>query len=138
MPEINVEEHQKFFDNIEELSSEEVMKLLHATAFEYHDEVWWREDYKGRLLFYVGCNDLFYWGSADAEPITPQNLNSLIETIAEVEEIKGKYRAWDAFELWCCRQRKMRPQPPYYKSIDSDLHELFNACGPERTAKDLI
>jgi hypothetical protein len=60
----------------------------------------------------VNCNDLFWWGTADAEPL-PQG------------EIEPLYRAvkasprWGA-DKWCCLRRKFRPQVPVVKRMKED------------------
>jgi hypothetical protein len=132
VPDPGVVKAQEYWDQYEPLTPDQIVEVLRATGFEYCDELFWREDYKGRLFIMVNCNDLFFWGTADCEMITPDNYQSLIDIIAEITSIKGTWNAQNAFPLWCCRNRKSRPQKPYYKYIDEDLHELFNACGPER------
>lgn len=52
----------------------------------------------------VPCNDVFWWGTADAEPCKPGELQSL-------------YDAWQAnpkygSTIWCCRHRGLQPQKP--------------------------
>lgn len=87
---------------------------------------------KGQINFAILCNDLFWWATADAESLTPDNLPILKQCIEEVEKLDEHGRAFEADILFCCRIRKMRPQKPYYKSIPEKLHPLFDACGPER------
>lgn len=108
-----------------------IRAALTATGFEYTYSLWWRT-YDGSLSLYVKCSDFFHWGSADLEEVTDENVQALVETIAECEAILGRYRAHDAPLLWCARQRGMRPQGAYYKHLPEALWPLFDAAGPER------
>jgi len=130
------------------------------------DVIWWRtgsEKEYAPITFFVNCNDLFYWACADCEELTIENLPRLKQAIQEVQDafgVTGKERPpadykdeklmleyrdkfdkhfesgkWGA-ALFCCRERKMRPQIPYYKLIPKELVDMFNACGPERTAAE--
>lgn len=98
------------------------------------------------VCFDINCNDLFYWASADGEEITPDNVQLLKDTISEMAQLEkrlcegknykfccdNKLHASEyAGTLFCCRSRKMRPQPPWYKSYPEYMHPLFDACGPE-------
>lgn len=125
----------------------------------------WRTDGEyAPVTFFINCNDLFYWGCSDCEEITAQDMPNLdkcfedIRTTTNVNDpkklkfphgdTKENIEAWCKYHdrwwnmsslaptLWCCRQRKMRPQIPYYELIPKELHDLFNACGPERTAEE--
>lgn len=126
-----------------------VERLLRLTSFEYCDLIWWRlpdpvpdgnggwkRPDKDELKFLVGCNDVFYWGTADCEEVTAADIDALEATVREVEAIMGRYRGQDAFPLWVARKRRLRPQPPMYKHLDPPLHPLFDAVGPEREKAD--
>lgn len=92
---------------------------------EYPEDLIWGIDEQNNVKFYINCNDLFYWGTADAEEITINNINLL-------EKIKTKYENEYSFvwkDLFCCRSRKMRPQKSVYTIIPKALHHLFDACG---------
>ena len=61
------------------------------------------------LELYVLCNDLFWWGTADAEPCKPSELESL-------------YQAWHADKdwgalIWCCQHRNLQPQKPMREAM---------------------
>lgn len=86
------------------------------------------------VTFFVNCNDLFYWACADAETITSENLPTLRQAFADIHEIDHCFTAY-APSLFACRVRGMRPQPPAYPK-EEKLRALFDACGPERTAKE--
>ena len=61
---------------------------------------------------YVLCNDLFYWGSADAEPMPqPEFEQEKFKDLYERVRKDGGHGA----EVWCCLQRGMRPQTPIEK-----------------------
>lgn len=97
------------------------------------DEVWWRTD--GRyapVTMIINCNDLFYWAASDAESITSENIADLEKAIQEIRDIDDT-ELNIALLLWVCRNRKMRPQTPYYKHIPTKFHHLFNEAGPERS-----
>lgn len=114
------------------LSEETVMRVLKLTSFEYTDEIWWRWIDDEDLTMFVQCSDVFEWACADAEEITDENIQSLEDTLAEVQSIVGRWDAHDAFVLWVARVREKRPQGAYYKHMDTRLHPLFDAAGPER------
>lgn len=102
-----------------------VMRVLSATAFDNCQDVWWRVDGEyAPVTMLVNCNDVFYWGCADAEAITQENIG-VFEQSYKDSETHGEV-------LFCCRVRKMRPQGAYYKYIDADEKHLFDDCGPPR------
>lgn len=58
------------------------------------------------------CNDLFYWGCADAEAL-PR------------DEILNLYRMWKAnpkwgTDKWCCLHRHLRPQLSIIRDMKAD------------------
>lgn len=56
------------------------------------------------IVLFINCNDLFYWGCADAECFT-------------YEEVAAVWEAWrdERLSRWVCLRRKMRPQTPIEK-----------------------
>lgn len=126
------------------------------------ESLWWRTDGEyAPVRFFVNCSDLFWWGTADAETLTPENLPELFKAVRDVRAVHGvdcgssdllkmghekgvKDDLWNNHYnagsigalLFCCRARKMRPQRPYWKHIDEKILPLFLACGPERDPKD--
>ena len=84
------------------------------------EEILW----DGELRFYANCNDFFYWGCADGEPISKDDLDLLESSINDSKDYNGVL-------LYCARKRKMRPQGAYYKHLEKDK-VLFDACGDER------
>ena len=108
-----------------------VIRAFRATGFNHESDVHWSCDGEyAPITLFINCNDLFYWGTADAEEITAENIQILEDTIKEF----GPYDMDDiAMNLFCCRSRKMRPQIPFYKHIKPEHRHLFDACGPART-----
>lgn len=110
-----------------------VLRVLRLTSEmeEGGDFLWWRTDGEyAPVTFFVNCNDTFWWGTGDVEPITPDNiavLEQAAKDCADVDEVLDGY----AGELFCARVRKMRPQGAAYPK-DARLWPLFDACGPER------
>lgn len=127
------------------------------------ENISWRTDKPDyyTVKFFVGCNDLFYWACADCEELTPDNLPRLIQACNDIREAYGVpigafpkpshnesqeereqwNKDWDrwwhclewANALFACRERKMRPQTPYYRNMPAELKPLFDAVGLERT-----
>jgi len=87
------------------------------------------------LTFFVNCNDLFWWATADAETLTPEGLPLLRQAIADVVAATGPEDRFVGFDLWCARTRKMRPQQPAYPQNER-LRILFDVCGPVRDPKE--
>lgn len=111
-----------------------VLRVMAATAMWPHDlcdAIWWRCDTQfAPVSFLVGCNDLFFWGCADLEELTPSNIDVFEKAIEDVRAASGS--CCYGPELFCARVRKMRPQGRAYPG-DRKLWPLFDACGPERT-----
>ena len=96
------------------------------------DMVTWTTNRKTKeVQFQVICNDLFFWGSADCEDLTPQNLSLLKQSIIDVNTIKPDYGTIYGISLFCTRIRQQRPQGAAYPE-NKALWPLFDACGPER------
>lgn len=98
---------------------------------------------------FINCSDLFFWGCADSEEITEENLPRL-ETLAEELEAMGKVKyprthsvtgevtygdlpatIWIE-EIFCARERQMRPQGACYERWPQEIRDLCNAAGPPR------
>lgn len=94
--------------------------LLLAVEFDIYDEIFWDSE----LDFFVKCSDVFYWGTADLEEITPESIDVLRKALTDTK--------YDGCILYCARQRKMRPQGAMYEYLESESWHLFNECGPKR------
>lgn len=100
------------------------------------DDLFYVNDDDG-IKIIVNCNDLFWWATADGEEVTTENIVDLERAVKDCIEanpngLTGAY----SHSLFACRMRKMRPQPPCYKTIPEFLRPLFDACGPERDPKN--
>jgi hypothetical protein len=88
----------------------------------------------GQLSVAADCSDCFCWGCADAEEITPENVELYRQTLEECEQLKcvKGYASVFSDELFAARVRKMRPQGASYHLYPPEMWPLFDACGPER------
>lgn len=95
-----------------------------------HDELRWSVAVDGEPVgFGVNCSDLFYWGTADSEPVTPVTLPELRRA---VEDATAAGDMFYGLALYCCRRRGMRPQHANYTQAARVMWPLFDACGPAR------
>lgn len=117
------------------LPREHIEGLLALFAFDDCDSLWWRGvSDKGvnqsPLAFFVNCNDVFFWGSADVEEIeSAQDIADLAQAKRDMEAVED---AHDWPTLWVARKRGTRPQGAYYANMSVAEKELFDACGPHR------
>lgn len=82
---------------------------------------------------FVNCNDFFYWGCADAEEVTAENLPVLEACILDVSKALSPDKDLDtALMLYCARIRTLRPQGACYPHLPQAAWPLFDACGPAR------
>jgi hypothetical protein len=88
--------------------------------------------WEGRIGTFVIVNDVFTWGSADAEEITDETLPQYLKAIDDIKEATGQRRAYDASILYASRIRGMRPQGAIYPHLDREIWPLIDACGPPR------
>lgn len=96
------------------------------------DDLWWRTDGEyAPATFWVKCGDQFYWGCADLEELTPENLGTLDAAVADCRAVDPVVGGSYAAMLFCCRVRGMRPQGAAYPD-DRRFWELLDACGPRR------
>lgn len=100
-----------------------IIRALKATGQDQICSLFWQTE-AGDLKLYVNCNDVFWWGCADAEEITAENI-ALFETAM-------KDAGDDGGLLFCARARSLRPQGAIYKCISKENWHLFDECGPER------
>ena len=108
----------------------DVLRLFDET--DCYGMLFWRCKESGSVEFFVIVNDVFWWATADLEPITPEDLPAMRQAIEDVRRVAGdNVDMYEAFKLWACRKRKMRPQRPAYPQNER-LRALFDACGPER------
>ena len=102
-----------------------------AEQYEIWSELLWRVSADGAVRFYIGCSDLFTWGSADAEEITMENLPLLEPAIIDALAADSVGGEIYGTSLFCCRSSKCRPQ----KSVAAHIAKfprllvLFKAVG---------
>ena len=116
-------------DRVNAIMDNDTLRFLLITVAngDVCSDIFWHSN----LEFFVGCNDLFYWGVADAEPIeTAADVRELDRALADCESAAGQN--CDGPQLYCARRRKMRPQGACYSSISQEAWPLFDACGPVR------
>lgn len=120
-------ERQAAWDEIKRRDAELTLikRTLAAMADEHTDDLFWHnsDPTKDAGLF-VLCNDVFFWGSADGETVTADN----IETLEQAMKDGGRDGAW----LFVARVRGERPQGAAYSYIEAERWPLFDAAGPER------
>src|SRR5690606_6019592 len=88
---------------------------LNDLSFRYWEPEELGPGHPGGLQAYVNCNDVFYWGSADCEEITKENIHLLIQSVKDCYEIGGYWCASEFSDtLFACRSRGMRPQGAAY------------------------
>lgn len=63
-------------------------------------------------ILFVNCNDLFYWGTADAERLP----NSEIGRLYKMHMADKKHGS----SKWCCFRRGLRPQVPIVEMMKKD------------------
>lgn len=106
----------------------EILRLIEE--YDLFGDIWWDEN----INFLADCNDIFYWGTADAEPIRERDLELFRQSLKDLEEIESYFAFVYGPILYCCRKREMRPQNAFYNTIPQEIHQLFDACGDEREA----
>jgi hypothetical protein len=114
----------------------DVLRLFSLDETDCYGDLFWRCENPDTIEFFVNVNDIFWWATADLEPITPEDLPAMRQAVADVRKITECKHVSDAFVLWAARKRKMRPQRPAYHMWDKQLWALFDACGPERKPEE--
>lgn len=97
---------------------------------DFKDELMWNVE-EDEIKFAINCSDFFWWGTCDAEDLTPENFQTLVDSFEDCEKINSIEGDIYAPSLFCSRIRKMRPQGCCYPK-DEKLWQLFDNCGPER------
>jgi hypothetical protein len=73
----------------------------------------------------VNCSDVFAWGFADAEAITPGSIVVLEDSFAEMRKATGEQYPLRAPELYCARMRNKLPQEPFMADLSPVEAALF-------------
>ena len=100
--------------------------LIFYMADVREDLIWHVTD--GRVHLAVNVSDIFAWGGADSEGITPATLPVLEKAWEDTRAIGQEFLL---APLYAARMRGMRPQGAAYPETVA-AQGLFNACGPER------
>ena len=71
-----------------------------------------KDEKPGTITLELNCNDLWYWATADSEPVT-------------VDELPELYRRFKEDKKWgttkyACVKRKLAPQVPVVKQMQDD------------------
>lgn len=131
--------HQiKWKNGTEETYLEDALALAILLANEviFLNEYWWEDEWpeeaRKRTALCVGCNDVFMWGSADAEDLFFSELQDLYEHWVKDPE-------WGS-AVWCIKRRKMMPQPPVEDRIRAagiwDLDSMGLEINPAKKPKE--
>lgn len=106
--------------------------------FDQHDDLYFRTgqrfgggSFAEPASFFINCNDLFYWATADLEEITPENIDLLEQSFADAKAA-CQFGELYGGALFAARSRGMRPQQPAYAQYPAEMHPLFDAAGPVR------
>lgn len=91
-----------------------------------HSLLFWKSD----GYFGMNVNDVFFWGAADLEQVTPENIDELERAIQDCIAIDDCAET-EGCLLFAARQRNARPQGAAYPE-NRALWPLFDAAGPER------
>ena len=106
-----------------------LLRVMSAfSAADICDGLWWKFD-DGELRLFAIVNDVFAWGTADLEEITPERIPVLEQALDDLLTI-GDHGV-ELPDLYAARVRGMRPQDAAYPE-HSEVRALFDACGPER------
>jgi hypothetical protein len=110
-----------------------ILRLLRALAPNNCDNIHWRTDGEfAPVTFFLNTNDLFDWGSADSEEITPDNIEILESAMADCKTVDPNGGDIYGYMLFAARVNKMRPQNAAYPKEHPEICKLLDEAGPER------
>lgn len=92
-------EIEKWFSSLTEQQKDILFELIFKNNYLILDKD------ENKFCLAVNCNDVFMWGSADAEDCTLDDLPTLLKASTE------KF----GLDKWCCHKRNQRPQEPVIK-----------------------
>jgi hypothetical protein len=101
-----------------------------ALAGDFRSELLWCTDGQ-QVTVSVDVSDVFAWGCADAEDLTPERLPILAQAMADLRAVHPHDDMYTV-DLYAARIRGMRPQGAAYPTGRAATQALFDACGPER------
>lgn len=83
-----------------------------------------RPDYDTQnIMICVHCSDMFFWGTADAEELTPEDLPDLQKAIQDVKTA-GEFGFYGV-DLWTARKRNLLPQNAWLNTLPRDLAQIY-------------
>lgn len=95
---------------------EEKLAILLAEGEVFINNGWWDSEKgtwpKDSITVHVNCNDIFEWGSADAEDLKYSEIDELYEYYL-------KDPKWGT-AAWCIKKRKQMPQKPVEEHITQE------------------
>jgi len=112
------------YEGEEEFNYEAAMTVLLLEKKIILNSYWWQKDWgeeqRNIISAMVVCNDVFIWGSADAEALDFKELKDLFNHY-EKDPIWGT-------EVWCIKKRGIMPQQPVFEAIQAgkiwDLNKM--------------
>lgn len=118
-----------------DLTDAEQLRFIHdvlklARAGDFSGELLWYSDGE-RITISVDVSDVFAWGGADCEDVTPERLPVLAQAMADLKAIHPHDDMYTV-DLYAARIRGERPQGAAYPKERAATQALFDACGPER------
>ena len=119
-----------------------IRRLLElGEKYDLQGDIFWRcgkvyggGNYDDPATFFINCSDTFWWGTADGEDVTPENIDALEKALADCKTAHPTLGHIYGTELFACRIRGLRPQGAAYPK-EPELWPLFDACGPERAVE---
>jgi hypothetical protein len=102
-----------------------VVDVLSSSDIDYH--AYATDD---EVCVVLNCNDYFWWGTADAERVTYEDIPLLLDCIKELYDL-DKY-AFYASDLFLCRKRNLRPQDGIFYNFELWRQELIAKYCPKR------
>jgi hypothetical protein len=118
--------NMKTFEEIYELT-----KVLNLTD----TDVWVRHSDDGEVHFYLNANDFFYWGCADMEEISFEDIALFKRCIEDLTGFKPT-ESYMAESLFMCRKRGMRPQSPVLGTYQREFPRLYRLIVSEFPERD--
>jgi hypothetical protein len=106
------------------------IEIFDELDFDYRSVYFGVDENTDEIKIIVYCNDLFYWGCADGEEVTEENIHLIKEAYEKIDSID--WCQTTTLDLFCCMSRQMRPQSPCYYHIEQKYWHLFDECGEER------
>lgn len=85
-----------------------------------------------RARFFVNCNDVFDWGTADCDELLPEDIEPLKDACKQCLDVHPIFGYIYGPMLWASRKRGVRPQGAMWSNIPMPLWPLFEAAAPER------